>query len=78
MKKVSFLFVFLCFVFSIFSIPAEADDVGDLFNYYVKQLQSGKVNLTISEQPDSTGLFKDAYLDAKEAGSKAISLDLII
>ena len=44
---------------------AEADEVGDLFNNYMQYLKSGNVTLIISEQPDQTGFFKEAYLEAK-------------
>ena len=63
------LFVFMLFVLCAslagITIPASADPVGDLFNDYVQRAQSQKVTLVISEQPDATGLFKEAYLEAK-------------
>ena len=58
------LFTF-CFLIFIFTVSAEADEVGDLFDYCVKRWSSEKATLTISEQPDSTGFFKEAYLEVK-------------
>ena len=54
-----------CFLIFIFTVSAEADEVGDLFDYCVKRWSSEKATLTISEQPDSTGFFKEAYLEVK-------------
>ena len=64
--------MFFAFCFSVFSmtVSAEADEVGDLFNSYMKHLKSGKVTLIISEQPDQTGFFKEAYLEAKGVVAK--------
>ncbi|MBR2209306.1 MAG: hypothetical protein IJ859_10915 [Synergistaceae bacterium] len=64
MKKVLFLLMIaaLCITAS-----AEADQVGDMFDMYVEKLNAEKVTLTLSEQPDSTGLVKEAYFQVKGA-----------
>ena len=49
------------------ALSAEADQIGELFNYYVGQLKSGTVTLTISEQPDESGFINEAHLEAKGA-----------
>ena len=59
------------------TLNAEADEVGDLFNYYMKKVSSGVVNMTISEQPDSTGFFKDVYLEAKDVVIENVRIDAV-
>ena len=74
MKKVLFLLMIaaLCITAS-----AEADQVGDLFDMYVEKLNAEKVTLTLSEQPDSTGLVKEAYFESKSAVVKEYAVDSV-
>lgn len=52
---------------SILLLPcrANADEVNDLLNFYVKKFTPEKATLVISDRPDATGLFNEVYMDLK-------------
>ena len=73
MKKNLILIVIFAVLFSFTSVSiVYADQVKDLCDDLVKklQLQSGKITVVISEQPDSTGFINKVYFKAENVSSK--------
>lgn len=60
MKKI----IFAAMIISLLvSSVCYADEVDDLFGYYVKRFKPEKADLVISGKPDKTGKFQDIYMN---------------
>ena len=76
MKKFSVSLIAALLLVSIFSFAASAADrIGDLFNTWAPKLSPEKITLTVSGQPDATGLIGEAYVEAKGIKSGDIRID---
>lgn len=62
MRKIKLFFILILLL-----IPAScyADEVDDLLGYYVNRFQPENAELVISGKPDSTGKFRDIYMNLR-------------